>query len=81
MYQFRSLTKSADTSGAAGRMRMQMPGSFAGFEREMIRERIRAGLREARANGRVPGRKPGITAEQRKESPKPFRRAGKPPPG
>ena len=45
-------------------MMMQMLGSFAEFEREMIRERTRAGLREARANGRVPGRKRRITVEQ-----------------
>ena len=68
--KFRSLTESIDTSGPAGRMMMmmmQMLGSFAEFEREMIRERTRAGLREARTLGRVPGRKPKITAEQRKE--------------
>ena len=65
--KFRSLTESIDTSGPAGRMMMQMLGSFAEFEREMIRERTRAGLREARAKGSVPGRKPKITAEQRKE--------------
>jgi DNA invertase Pin-like site-specific DNA recombinase len=58
---------SIDTSGAAGRMMMQMLGSFAEFEREMIRERTRAGLREARIKGRVPGRKPKITDEQKKE--------------
>ena len=65
--KFRSLTESIDTSGPAGRMLMQMLGSFAEFEREMIRERTRAGLHEARAQGRVPGRKPKITAEQKKE--------------
>ncbi len=65
--KFRSLTESIDTSGPAGRMMMHMLGSFAEFEREMIRERTRAGLREARIHGRVPGRKPKITAEQRKE--------------
>jgi DNA invertase Pin-like site-specific DNA recombinase len=48
-------------------MMMQMLGSFAEFEREMIRERTRAGLREARTQGRVPGRKPKIIAKQRKE--------------
>jgi Resolvase, N terminal domain len=51
--KFRSLTESIDTSGPAGRMLMQMLGSFAEFEREMIRERTRAGLHEARAQGRV----------------------------
>jgi DNA invertase Pin-like site-specific DNA recombinase len=65
--KFRSLTESIETSGPAGRMMMQMLGSFAEFEREMIRERTRAGLREAREKGRVPGRKPRITAEQKKE--------------
>ena len=65
--KFRSLTEAIDTSGPAGRMMMQMLGSFAEFEREMIRERTRAGLREARTKGRVPGRKPKITAEQQKE--------------
>ena len=65
--KFRSLTEAIDTSGPAGRMLMQMLGSFAEFEREMIPERTRAGLREARASGRVPGRKPKITAEQQKE--------------
>jgi DNA invertase Pin-like site-specific DNA recombinase len=65
--KFRSLTESIDTSGPAGRMMMQMLGSFAEFEREMIRERTRAGLREARIKGSVPGRKPKVTVEQRKE--------------
>ena len=65
--KFRSLTESIDTSGPAGRMLMQMLGSFAEFERAMIRERTRAGLHEARARGRVPGRKPKVTAEQQKE--------------
>jgi Resolvase, N terminal domain len=47
--KFRSLTESIDTSGPAGRMLMQMVGSFAEFEREMIRERTRAGLHESPA--------------------------------
>ncbi len=65
--KFRSLTEAIDTTGPAGRRMMQMLGSFAEFEREMIRERTRAGLREARTKGRVPGRKPKITIEQKKE--------------
>lgn len=65
--KFCSLTESIDTSGPAGRMMMHMLGSFAQFEREMIRERTRAGLREAREKGRIPGRKPKVTAEQKKE--------------
>jgi DNA invertase Pin-like site-specific DNA recombinase len=39
--KLRSLFESIDTSGPAGRMLMQMLGSFAEFEREMIRERTR----------------------------------------
>lgn len=40
----RSLTESIDTTSPTGRMMMQMVGSFAEFEREMIRERTKAGL-------------------------------------
>src|SRR6516164_4203490 len=35
---FRSLTEAIDTTTAAGRLMMQMLGSFAEFERQMIRE-------------------------------------------
>jgi DNA invertase Pin-like site-specific DNA recombinase len=34
---FRSLTEAMDTTSAAGRMMMQMLGSFAEFERSMVR--------------------------------------------
>ena len=37
-------------------MMMQMVGSFAEFERAMIRERTSAGIAAARAEGRVGGR-------------------------
>ena len=36
---FRSITENIDTTTPAGRMMMQMIGSFAEFERAMIRER------------------------------------------
>jgi Resolvase, N terminal domain len=36
---FRSLTEAVDTTTPAGRMMMQMLGSFAEFERSMVRER------------------------------------------
>src|SRR3954470_5915205 len=39
--RFRSLTEAIDTAGPAGRMLMQMLGSFAEFERAMVRERTR----------------------------------------
>jgi len=62
---FRSLTENIDTTTPAGRMMMQMVGSFAEFERAMIRERTSAGIAAARAEGRVGGRRPKLNAEQR----------------
>ena len=62
---FRSLTESIDTTVPAGRMMMQMVGSFAEFERAMIRERTSAGLAQARAEGRVGGRRMKLTPTQR----------------
>lgn len=62
---FRSLTESIDTTTAAGRMLMQMLGSFAEYERAMVKERTKAGLAVARAEGRVGGRRPKLTAQQR----------------
>ena len=62
---FHSLTESIDTTTPAGRMMMQMVGSFAEFERAMIRERTSAGLAEARAAGRIGGRRAKLTVAQR----------------
>ena len=53
---FQSLTEAVDTSTAAGRMLMQMLGTFSEFERSMLRERTLAGLKSARAAGRRIGR-------------------------
>src|SRR3546814_19742869 len=64
---FRSLTEAIDTTTAAGRMMMQMVGSFAEFERAMIRERTSAGLAQARAEGRIGGRRRKLGAKQRCE--------------
>lgn len=64
---FRSLTENIDTTNPAGRMMMQMIGSFAEFERAMIRERTSAGLAQARAEGRVGGRRPKLNQKQRSE--------------
>ena len=61
---FRSLTEAIDTTTPAGRMLMQMVGSFAEFERAMIRERTQAGLVAARARGRIGGRRPKLGAQQ-----------------
>lgn len=64
---FRSLTEAIDTTTPAGRMMMQIVGSFAEFEREMLRERTLNGLIAARKAGRVGGRRPKLKPEQAKE--------------
>ncbi len=64
---FCSLTEAIDTTAPAGRMLMQMLGSFAEFEREMIRERTKAGLVAARMRGKVLGRPRKLTTEQKAE--------------
>lgn len=64
---FLSLTESIDTSSPAGRMMMQMLGSFAEFERAMLRERTMKGLESARKQGRIGGRKPKLTKAQQAE--------------
>jgi DNA invertase Pin-like site-specific DNA recombinase len=64
---FRSLTEAIDTTTPAGRMMMQMVGSFAEFERATIRERTTAGLAQARAEGRIGGRRKKLDAKKRLE--------------
>jgi len=64
---FRSLTEAIDTTTPAGRMMMQMVGSFAEFERAMLRERTKIGLETARREGRIGGRPPKLTTQQRAE--------------
>ena len=64
---FRSITENIDTTTPAGRMMMQMVGSFAEFERAMIRERTSAGIAAARAEGRIGGRRKKLDAAKRRE--------------
>ena len=64
---FRSLTEAVDTTTPAGRMLMQMVGSFAEFERAMLKERTMAGLKAARKEGRIGGRPPKLKPQQRQE--------------
>ena len=64
---FQSLTEAIDTTTPAGRMMMQMVGSFAEFERAMLRERTQHGLEVARREGRVGGRRPKLTPQQQRE--------------
>lgn len=61
---FRSLTESIDTSSPMGEFFLHILGSFAQFERAMIRERTRAGLARARAEGRVGGQPKQYSDEQ-----------------
>jgi DNA invertase Pin-like site-specific DNA recombinase len=64
---FRSLTEAVDTTTPAGRMMMQMVGSFAEFERAMLKERTKIGLDAARKEGRIGGRPPKLKPQQQKE--------------
>ena len=64
---FRSLTEAVDTTTSAGRMVMQMLGSFAEFERSMVRERTMAGLAAARDRGVKVGRPAKLTPHQQQE--------------
>lgn len=62
---FRSLTEAIDTTTPVGRMLMQLLGSFAEFERAMIRQRTLAGLETARLKGHKPGRRPSLGTSQK----------------
>lgn len=64
---FRSLTEAIDTTTPAGRMMMQIIGSFAEFERAILRERTRNGLITARKEGRIGGRRSKLTQRQQQE--------------
>jgi DNA invertase Pin-like site-specific DNA recombinase len=61
---FRSLTENIDTTTPPGRLMMQMIGSFAEFERSMIKERTLAGLNAARLEGRIGGRRSSLSLQQ-----------------
>lgn len=64
---FRSLIEHIDTTTPAGIMLSQMLGSFAEFERAMIRQRTKAGLESARKQGRIGGRPSKLTKAQKTE--------------
>ena len=48
---FHSITENIDTSTPAGRIMIQIVGSFAEFERAMLRERTKIGLATVRLDG------------------------------
>jgi DNA invertase Pin-like site-specific DNA recombinase len=70
---FKSLTESIDTTQPAGRLMMNMLGSFNQFEREIIKERTKLGLMRARANGRIGGGRYKLSATQQAEAIKMIR--------
>ena len=59
----KSVQDSIDTSTINGRLFLNIMGSLAEFERELIRERTNAGLQSARARGRIGGRPKGFSKE------------------
>lgn len=61
---FRSLTEPIETVTPAGRLFMQMLGSFAEFERALIRDRCMAGQIAARERGQVWGRPRVLSGEE-----------------
>ncbi len=67
MERVRDAGAAVDTTTAAGRMVMQVLGSFAEFERSMVRERTRAGLAAARDRGVKVGRPAKLSRRQQEE--------------
>ena len=65
---FRSLTEAIDTTSPVGRMLAQVLGSFAEFERAILRERTKLGLARARAEGRIGGNRTKLSPKQQAEA-------------
>jgi DNA invertase Pin-like site-specific DNA recombinase len=63
---FESLTEHIETKSAAGELMMNMLGSFAQFERSMIKERTKLGIARARAEGKWGNAKFKLTPTQQK---------------
>jgi len=57
------LAMNLDTSNATGRLMLNVIGSVAQFEREMMLERQREGIAKAKADGKYKGRKPTAQAK------------------
>ena len=57
------LAMGLDTSTATGRLMLNVIGSVAQFEREMMLERQREGIAKAKADGRYKGRAPTATSK------------------
>jgi DNA invertase Pin-like site-specific DNA recombinase len=65
---FESLTERFETKSPAGRMVMHLLGTFAEFERDMLKERTKLGLARARAAGRVGGARFKLSPAQQIEA-------------
>lgn len=72
---FRSLTENIDTGTITGRLLLNILGSLAQFERELITERSRAGMRAHIARGGTVGRKQVLSEKQKAQGRK-WRKAG-----
>lgn len=66
----RCITQDINTGTPAGRLLLNILGTVAEFERDLIAERTRAGMKSARDRGVVLGRDPVMTIGQRKEAQK-----------
>ena len=64
---FRSMRENFETTTAAGRLMLNILGSLAEFELELIRERVKAGMDRARRQGKRIGR-PRVTGPARLRS-------------
>lgn len=60
---FKSISDGIDTTTSTGRLLFSVMGSFAEFERDLIRERTNAGLKAARDRGKLGGRPAAVTVE------------------
>ena len=60
---FRILAMNLDTATSTGRLMLNVIGSVAQFEREMMLERQREGIAKAKGEGRYRGRKPTARAK------------------
>src|SRR5580704_17290597 len=75
--KFKSVTEAIDTTTPMGRMVMQVVGSFAEFERSIIKERTKLGLERARANGRIGSGRYKLSPTQQAEAIKMIRLGAK----
>jgi DNA invertase Pin-like site-specific DNA recombinase len=71
---FRVLNMNLDTTTPTGKLVLNVLGSIAQFERELIRERMLVGIAKAKSEGKYKGRKP--TARAKADKVKQLRAAG-----